>query len=472
MLIEANTKIVDPSSSSPTLELKHLHITSENSKINSNRASDLFHTKLEEFEEIVENKIENKIENAFTNGNYIENAKKRKGFSTTAIHAGIVPQRWDMHQVVPPISLSTTYRQPNPGEPIGHDYSRAGNPTRDVLEETIAALEEGKFARVYASGLSATSAMANWINTGEHIILSDDGYGGTQRLFRTVSQAKHGVELSFVDLTKPEELRKALKSNTRMVWFESPSNPLLKVVDIRLVVQIVKEYDPNILVVVDNTFMSPFFQKPLLLGADAVLHSITKYINGHSDVVMGVLVTNIKELDKHLNFQQLAVGAIPSAFDTYLVIRGIKTLHLRMRQHMENALTIARWLEEDARIEKVLYPELESHPQHLIHKKQSSGMSGMISFYLRGGIEESRIFLSSLKLFLLAESLGGYESLAELPSVMTHASVPADIRKELGIGDNLIRLSVGCEDSQDLIDDLDQALSAAIVSNSYLELGK
>uniref|UniRef100_A0A915MMU4 cystathionine gamma-lyase n=1 Tax=Meloidogyne javanica TaxID=6303 RepID=A0A915MMU4_MELJA len=453
MLIETNTKIVDPSSSSPTLKLKQLHITSENSKIKSNGASDLLHTKLEEIVE--NNKIENKIGNAFTNGNHIENAKKRRNFSTTAIHAGIVPQRWDMHQVVPPISLSTTYRQPNPGEPIGHDYSRAGNPTRDVLEETIAALEEGKFARVFASGLSATSAMANWINTGEHIILSDDGYGGTQRLFRTVSQAKHGVELSFVDLTKPEELRKALKSNTRMVWFESPSNPLLKVVDIRLVVQIVKEYDPNILVVVDNTFMSPFFQKPLLLGADAVLHSITKYINGHSDVVMGVLVTNIKELDKHLNFQQLAVGAIPSAFDTYLVIRGIKTLHLRMKQHMENALTIAKWLEEDARIERVLYPELESHPQHLIHKKQSSGMSGMISFYLRG-----------------AESLGGYESLAELPSVMTHASVPADIRKELGIGDNLIRLSVGCEDSQDLIDDLDQALSAAIVSNFYLELGK
>uniref|UniRef100_A0A915M3F9 cystathionine gamma-lyase n=1 Tax=Meloidogyne javanica TaxID=6303 RepID=A0A915M3F9_MELJA len=410
MLIEANTKIVDSSSSSPTLELKHLHITSENSKIKSNGASDLLQAKLEELGEIEENnKIENKIENAFTNGNHIENAKKRKGFSTTAIHAGIVPQRWDMHQVVPPISLSTTYRQPNPGEPIGHDYSRAGNPTRDVLEETIAALEEGKFARVYASGLSATSAMANWINTGEHIILSDDGYGGTQRLFRTVSQAKHGVELSFVDLTKPEELRKALKTNTRMVWFESPSNPLLKVVDIRLVVQIVKEYNPNILVVVDNT------------------------------------VT------------YLSVGAIPSAFDTYLVIRGIKTLHLRMRQHMENALTIARWLEEDARIEKVLYPELESHPQHLIHKKQSSGMSGMISFYLRGGV-----LLRFIKLFLLAESLGGYESLAELPSVMTHASVPADIRKELGIGDNLIRLSVGCEDSQDLIDDLDQALSAAI----------
>lgn len=462
MLIENNNKIVDSASSSPTLGLKHPHnITPENSKTNG--TSKMLQTK---FEEINGN---NKIENnnningeAFTNGNYIENAKKRRGFSTTAIHAGIVPQRWDMHQVVPPISLSTTYLQPKPGEPIGHDYSRAGNPTRDVLEETIAALEDGRHARVFASGLSATSAMANWINTGEHIILSDDGYGGTQRLFRTVSQAKHGVELSFVDLTKPEELRKALKSNTRMVWFESPSNPLLKVVDIRLVVQIVKECNPSILVVVDNTFMSPFFQKPLLLGADAVLHSITKYINGHSDVVMGVVATNIKKLDEHLNFQQLAVGAIPSAFDTYLVIRGIKTLHLRMRQHMKNALTIARWLEEDVRVEKVLYPELESHPQHLIHKKQSSGMSGMISFYLRGGIEESRIFLSNLKIFLLAESLGGYESLAELPSVMTHASVPADIRKELGIGDNLIRLSVGCEDSQDLIDDLNQALRAAI----------
>lgn len=389
-------------------------------------------------------------------------AAKYRGFGTIAIHAGQKPERWSMNQVVPPISLSTTYKQARPGEPKGHDYSRAGNPTRDVLEENLAALEEAKFCRVFSSGLSATMALSCILKVGDHIISSDDVYGGSQRYFRKVSVEKHGIEFTMADLTDLDAFKAAFRPNTKMVWFESPSNPLLKVVDIKSVVQIAKEFNKEILVVVDNTFMSPYFQKPIALGADIVLHSLTKYINGHSDALMGAVITNNKDIDQHLFFTQLAIGAVPSPFDTFLVNRGIKTLHLRMKAHWENATAVARWLEADPRVEKVLYPELESHPQHKIHKKQATGMSGMISFYLRGGIEESRTFLSSLKIFILAESLGGFESLAELPSVMTHASVPPEDRKALGITDNLIRLSVGCEEKSDLIADLNQALFAAM----------
>uniref|UniRef100_A0A914C7W0 cystathionine gamma-lyase n=1 Tax=Acrobeloides nanus TaxID=290746 RepID=A0A914C7W0_9BILA len=385
-----------------------------------------------------------------------------EGFGTAAIHVGQEPEKWDMHQVVPPISLSTTYKQGNPGEPKGHDYSRAGNPTRDVLQENIAALEDGLYCRVFASGLATTMSMVNVLKVGDHVICSDDVYGGTQRYLRKVSAPHHGIEVTFVDLTNLDEVKKAFRPNTKMIWLESPSNPLLKVVDIAEVSQLAKQYNQEIIVVVDNTFMSPYFQRPLNLGADVVVHSITKYINGHSDVVMGAAITNDEKLDQHLFFMQLAVGAVPSAFDCYLVNRGIKTLHLRMKTHMENAMAVSKWLEENARVERVLYPQLESHPQHKIHMKQARGMSGMLSFYLRGGLEESRKFLSNLKIFILAESLGGYESLAELPSVMTHASVPAEDRAALGITDNLIRLSVGCEDKEDLIADLDQALKAAI----------
>uniref|UniRef100_A0A914HYX5 cystathionine gamma-lyase n=1 Tax=Globodera rostochiensis TaxID=31243 RepID=A0A914HYX5_GLORO len=387
--------------------------------------------------------------------------RKFIGFATTAIHAGNRPEQWDMNQVVPPISLSTTYKQSKPGEPKGHDYSRAGNPTRDVLQENIASLEAARFSRVFSSGLGATAAMANWLHAGDHLIMADDGYGGTQRYFRDVSVAHHGVQLSFVDMTKLDDLRAALRPNTKMVWFESPSNPLLKVIDIEAVSKAVKAHNPESIVVVDNTFMSPFFQNPLALGADVVLHSLTKYINGHSDVVMGSLVTNSERLDAHFLFQQLAVGSVPSSFDVYLVLRGIKTLHLRMGQHQTNATAVARWLETDPRVEKVLYPELKSHPQHDVHKKQASGMSGMISFYLRTDLEGSQKFLANLQVFTLAESLGGYESLAELPALMTHASVPQEIRQKLGIDNNLIRLSVGCEDRLDLIRDLDIAMEVA-----------
>ncbi|TMS35124.1 hypothetical protein L596_002587 [Steinernema carpocapsae] len=381
------------------------------------------------------------------------------GIGTLAIHVGQEPEQWDMNQVVPPISLSTTYK---PAEPKGHDYSRAGNPTRDVLEKNLGALEGAKRARVFGSGLAACSAVITYLNIGDHVVCSDDVYGGTQRLFRRVFAPKNGLEFSSVDLTNLEEFKKVLKPSTKLVWLESPSNPLLKVVDIQAVADAAREYNKDILVVVDNTFMSPVFQRPLSLGADIVLHSITKYINGHSDVVMGCVVTKNKEVDEHLFFQQLAVGAVPSAFDCYLVNRGVKTLHLRMRAHMENALAVAMFLESHSLVENVIYPELPSHPQHAIHKKQTKGMSGMVSFYLKGGLTESRKFLTSLKVFVLAESLGGYESLAELPSVMTHASVPADERAKLGITDNLIRLSVGCEDKEDIIADLDQALKLAI----------
>ncbi|GMR36335.1 hypothetical protein PMAYCL1PPCAC_06530 [Pristionchus mayeri] len=386
------------------------------------------------------------------------------GFGTNAVHVGQEPEQWEMNQVVPLISLSTTYKQDVPGQPKAHDYSRAGNPTRDVLQSNLAALEDAKYCFTFGSGLAASSAIVNRLKTGDHVICSDDVYGGTQRFLRKVSIPHHGLEASFVDLTKQEEIDKAFKPNTKMVWFESPSNPLLKVVDIQAVVTAARKANPDIVVVVDNTFMSPFFQRPLSLGADVVVHSITKYINGHSDVVMGCVMTDREDIKDHLFFQQLAVGAVPSPFDCFLVNRGIKTLHLRMKAHSENALAVAQWLEKNERVEKVLHPALPSHPQHEVHKKQTKGMSGMISFYLKGGLEESQRFFKAIKVFTLAESLGGYESLAELPSVMTHASVPPEDRAKLGITDNLIRLSVGIEDKEDLIADLENALKAAVPS--------
>jgi len=297
---------------------------------------------------------------------------------------------------------------------------------------------------------------------GDHVLCSDDVYGGTQRFFRRVAVPQHGLEASFADMTDLAAFEARLQPNTKMVWVESPTNPLLKVVDIAAVAAAAKKYNAEILVVVDNTFMSPFFQRPLSLGADIVVHSITKYINGHSDVVMGAAMTDNERVGQHLFFQQLAVGAVPSAFDCFLVNRGVKTLHVRMRAHMANALAVARFLEANPRVSRVLYPELESHPQHTVHRKQTKGMSGMVSFYLKGDLQHSRAFLSNLKVFTLAESLGGYESLAELPAVMTHASVPAEERAKLLITDNLIRISVGIEDVDDLIADLDQALKKAI----------
>jgi len=388
--------------------------------------------------------------------------RKSYGFGTTAVHSGQSPDQWELGQVVPPISLATTYKQPLPGEPIGPDYGRAGNPTRDALQNNLAALENARFCQVFSSGLATTAAITNMFQTGDHVILNDDGYGGTQRFFRRISAQKHGLKISMVDLTDGVQLRAALKPETKLVWFETPTNPLLKITDVAEVVQIIREFNKDIVIVVDNTFMTPYYQRPLELGADIVMHSLTKYINGHSDVLMGTAMTNREDLNEQLFFMQLGVGSVPSPFDCYLANRGAKTLHLRMKAHGDNGLAVAKWLEANPRIEKVLYPELESHPQHHIHKKQTSGMSGMISFYLRGGLKESQDFLSSLKIFILAESLGGFESLAELPSKMTHASVPAEERERIGITDNLVRLSVGIEDKEDLIRDLDQALKKAV----------
>ncbi|CAG9536514.1 unnamed protein product [Cercopithifilaria johnstoni] len=383
-------------------------------------------------------------------------------YGTNVIHTGQEPEQWNANQIIPPISLSTTFKQSEPGKYKKHDYSRASNPSRDVLEKCLASLEGAEYCRVYSSGLAASMAITNTLKSGDSIVCCDDVYGGTQRFFRKVSVPQHGLEISFVDMTDLKSFNRSLKSNTKMIWLETPTNPLLKVIDIAAVVEITKTFRSDILVVVDNTFMSPYFQSPLSLGADAVLHSITKYINGHSDVVMGAIMTNIKNLDESLKFQQLAVGAIPSPFDCFLANRGVKTLHIRMRTHMDNAMQIATFLESNPRVERVFYPELQSHPQHKIHKKQTKGMSGMISFYLKGELDESRKFLSNLKIFTLAESLGCVESLAELPAVMTHASVPVEDRIKLGISDNLIRISVGIEDVNDLIEDLDQALKKAI----------
>ncbi|KAI1713259.1 cys/Met metabolism PLP-dependent enzyme domain-containing protein [Ditylenchus destructor] len=357
------------------------------------------------------------------------------GFGTKAIHVGHEPEKWDINQVIPPISLATTYKQDQPGEPNVHEYARGGNPTRDVLQENLASLEDAKYCRTYSSGMSAVSALVNLLNSGDHIVCCDDVYGGVQRYLRKLSVAKHTLELTQVDMTNLDNLKAALKKNTKMVWFESPSNPLLKVVDIKAAVEISKAYNKDIVVVVDNTFMTPYFQRPLSLGADAVLHSITKYINGHADVLMGAVITNDKALDEHLLYMQLTVGAVPSPFDVYLVLRGMKTLHCRMRLHAENALAVANFLEQNPRVKQVFCPELPSHPQH------------------KGGLQESRKFLSSLKVFTLAESLGGFTSLAELPTLMTHRSVPEEDRAKLGINDSLIRLSIGLEDKEDLIND-------------------
>jgi len=299
-------------------------------------------------------------------------------------------------------------------------------------------------------------AVCGLMSNGDHIICCDDVYGGSQRYLRRVA-VKNGIRTTLVDLTNLPEFEKHLTPDTKLVWIESPTNPLLKVIDIRAVCDLVKRVQPTAMVVVDNTFMTPYFQRPLDLGADIVVHSITKYLNGHVDVVMGCAMTRNEEVHQHLNFFQLAVGANPSPFDCYLVNRGLKTLHLRMKAHYENALRVAQYLESHPMVERVMYPALPSHPQHEIHKKQTKGMSGMMSFYLKGNLDETIQFLKNLKVFILAESLGGYESLAEHPALMTHASVPADERAILGIGDNLIRFSVGVEDIEDLIADLDQA---------------
>ncbi|GAV01779.1 hypothetical protein RvY_12435 [Ramazzottius varieornatus] len=384
-------------------------------------------------------------------------------FGTQAIHAGNEPEKWTSGAVVPPISLSTTFKQTAPGEyPGGYDYSRSGNPTREVLETALANLENGRYALTYASGLAAMMNIVSLLQAGDEIISMNDMYGGSNRFFRHVA-SRNGLKIHLVDMTDLNRIHALLNDKTRLLWVETPTNPTLRVVDIEAVCKAAKEFKEEIIVAVDNTFMSSYFQRPLDLGADISHHSLTKYMNGHSDVVMGAAVMSNEGLYKRLKFLQNAIGAVPSPFDCFLVNRGLKTLHLRMREHMKNGLTVAKYLEEHpALVERVIHPGLRSHPQYELCKKQCRGYSGMVTFFIKGGLEEAKVFLQTIKVFTLAESLGGYESLAEHPAIMTHASVPAEEREMLGISDNLIRLSVGLEDVDDLIADLDNALRTAV----------
>ncbi|GAM27720.1 hypothetical protein SAMD00019534_108960 [Acytostelium subglobosum LB1] len=376
-------------------------------------------------------------------------------FGTNVIHAG-QPADPVSGAVITPISLSTTFLQPSPNVlPAGFDYSRSGNPTRKALEECIAAIENAKYGLTFASGLATLTTIINSLQAGDEVISVDDVYGGTRRYMSRIA-ANFNLKFSFVDMATTDQLAAAFTDKTKLVWLETPTNPLLKVADIRLIADYV--HSRNAILVVDNTFMSPYFQNPLDHGADIVMHSITKYINGHSDVVMGCLATNDEQLFTKLKFLQNSIGAVPSPFDCFMALRGIKTLHLRMREHEKNAFAVVKFLESHAKVERVVYPGLPSHPQHEICKRQMKGFGGMVVFFIKGDIATSRKFLENIKLFALAESLGGVESLIELPSVMTHASVPLEERIKLGITDTLIRLSVGIEDIDDLLADLRQAL--------------
>lgn len=355
---------------------------------------------------------------------------------------------------MPPIFQTSTYVQSSPGKHRGYEYTRSHNPTRTRLEENLASLENANYALVTASGLSSMTLIMQALPSGSKIISSDDIYGGAYRLFTTVFNERH--EYDFVDTTNLKTLELHLKSRPTMLWLETPTNPLLKISDIEKICKLAKKYD--VMTVVDNTFMSPYFQRPIELGADIVVHSLTKYINGHSDVIGGCLMTNNQTFHKKVWTLQNSIGPSQSPFDSWLVLRGIKTLAIRMKAHQENAMKVAKYLEAHPKVERVLYPGLKSHPQHKLAKKQMDGFGGMITFFITGGIKESRKFLENTKLFALAESLGGVESLVDHPAIMTHASIPKNVRKKLGISDNLIRLSVGIEDTEDLISDLEKAL--------------
>jgi cystathionine gamma-lyase len=380
------------------------------------------------------------------------------GFGTRAIHAGQQPDP-TTGAVMTPVYYTSTYAQTAPGEHKGFEYSRTHNLTRFALEANLASLEGGTAGLCFASGLAATSTLLQMFDTGTHVVACDDLYGGTFRLFDKVYR-RFGFEFSYVDpLAGAAAVEAAIRPNTKLVWVETPTNPMLKLVDIAAVAEVCKRR--GVLLAVDNTFMTPFNQRPLELGADIVAHSMTKYLNGHSDVVGGALIVKDAGLRDRLAFLQNAAGAVPSPMDSFLVMRGTKTLHVRMERHEQNARTIAAWLAQHPQVEKVIYPGLESHPQHALARKQARGFGGMISFVLKGGLDESRRFLSACQIFTLAESLGGVESLIEHPAIMTHASVPAETRQKLGIVDGFIRLSVGIEDVSDLQGDLERAFHAA-----------
>ncbi len=376
-------------------------------------------------------------------------------FATKVIHAGQEPDP-STGAVMTPIFQTSTYAQTGLGEHKGYEYARTSNPTRTALEACIAALEDGQYGLAFASGMAAESAILSLLNAGDHIVACDDLYGGSYRIFERIMR-RYNVEATYVPASKVAGYEQALRPNTKLVWLESPTNPLLSLVDIKAVAALA--HSRNVLVVVDNTFASPYFQQPLHLGADIVVHSTTKYINGHSDVIGGALVTNNTEVYEAIKFYQNAAGGVPGPLDSWLTLRGIKTLAVRMRQHEQNAQAVAKFLLEHPRVEKVYYPGLPSHPDHALAKRQMSGFGGMVSFQFKGAYADVDQVVRRFKVFTLAESLGGVESLVCHPVSMTHGSIPKHIREARGLTDTLLRLSVGIEDSEDLLADLEQALA-------------
>lgn len=377
------------------------------------------------------------------------------GFGTKAIHGGQEPDP-AFGAVMPPVYLTSTYAQSRPGEHKGYEYSRTHNPTRTALERNLASIENGRFGLAFSSGLAAIDAIVRLLAPGDEVVSTNDLYGGTYRLFTKIFE-RYGIKFTFVDLTTEGELEAAITERTRMVWVETPSNPMMRITDIQAVAELKKDRD--FLLVVDNTFATPCLQRPLEYGADIVMHSATKYLGGHSDVVLGAAVVRSEDLHEQLAFNQNSAGGTPGPLDSYLVLRGIKTLHLRMDRHCSSAMNIARWLEAHPKVDRVHYPGLESHKGHEIAARQMAQFGGMLSFTLKSDLQEEAFsVISSLKIFTLAESLGGVESLCEHPASMTHASIPAEERAKVGLGDSLIRLSVGVEDEKDLIADLEQGL--------------
>jgi len=383
--------------------------------------------------------------------------EKKLHFETLAIHAGQRPDP-TTGAIMTPVYLTSTYVQEGPGEHKGFEYSRTRNPTRDALEGCLAALEGAEHGLAFASGLAATDCILHLLEPGDHLLASDDVYGGTFRIFDKVFR-RLGVEFSYADMADPRNVERELRKNTKLVWIESPTNPMLKIVDLAAVAKLARAHGAK--TVVDNTFATPFFQRPLEHGIDVVAHSTTKYLNGHSDVVGGAVLTSDAAVHERLRFLQNAVGGVAGPMDSFLVLRGLKTLHVRMERHAENAAKVALYLESHPQVERVTYPGLRSHPQHALAARQMRGFGGMLTFVIRGGLQTARSFLKGVRIFACAESLGGVESLIEHPAIMTHASVPKDARERLGIADGFIRVSCGIENSDDLLADLERGFAAA-----------
>ncbi len=378
-------------------------------------------------------------------------------FDTTVVRAGISPDP-TTGAIVPPIYQTATYVLEEVGRDKGFDYTRSSNPTRSVLEANLAAIEGGKFAASFASGMSAVDTCMKLLSAGDHVVCSDDVYGGVSRHFNRVLE-NYGLSFTYVDTAQPETVRQAIRPETKMLWVETPSNPLLKVTDIEAMAAIAREHD--LVFGVDSTFATPVYLRPLELGADIVMHSTTKYLSGHNQLIGGVLVTNREDLQEKFKFIQKTIGAVPSPFDCWLNLLGLKTLHLRMARHSENGQAVAEFLEAHAKIERVIYPGLASHPQHAIAKAQMTGFAGMISFELKGGLEAGKTVMNNVELCGLAESLGAVETMITHPASMTHVEVPVEERRARGLSDGLVRLSVGIEDVEDIIADLEQALAKA-----------